>query len=53
MKEVTKNAERDTILLALKESGNNKSEAARRLGIHRTQLYKKLRKYGLHIGSVG
>lgn len=48
IKEVTKNAERDAILLALKESGNNKSEAARRLGIHRTQLYKKLRKYGLH-----
>lgn len=48
IKEVTKNAERDAILLALKESGNNKSEAARRLGIHRTQLYKKLSKYGLH-----
>ena len=53
IKEVTKSAERDAILLALKESGNNKSEAARRLGIHRTQLYKKLRKYGLHTGSVG
>jgi transcriptional regulator with PAS, ATPase and Fis domain len=53
IREVTKNAERDAIVLAMKESGNNKSEAARRLGIHRTQLYKKLRKYGLHGKSAG
>jgi PAS domain S-box-containing protein len=40
-------AEKEAIVLALKESGHNKALAARILGIHRTLLYKKLQKYGL------
>jgi transcriptional regulator with GAF, ATPase, and Fis domain len=39
--------ERRTIAQVLRESGWNKSKAARRLGITRTQLYCRLRKYGL------
>lgn len=47
MREVSTRAERDAIRFALQESDGNKSEAARRLGIHRTVLYKKIRKYGI------
>ncbi len=39
--------EKSAILQALKGSGGNKSEAARRLGITRRTLYKKLEKYGI------
>ena len=39
--------ERETILRILGEAGNNKSEAARRLGITRRTLHKKLKKYGM------
>jgi PAS domain S-box-containing protein len=49
IREVSAQAERDAILFALREAGNNKAEAARRLGIHRTLLYKKIRKFGLSL----
>jgi transcriptional regulator with PAS, ATPase and Fis domain len=39
--------ERRTIEEVLSETDGNKSKAARRLGITRTQLYCRLRKYGL------
>jgi transposase-like protein len=39
--------ERRTIAQVLHESGWNKSKAARRLGVSRTQLYGRLRKYRL------
>jgi transcriptional regulator with GAF, ATPase, and Fis domain len=39
--------ERDTIAQVLQECGWNKSQAAQRLGLSRTQLYVRLRKYGL------
>lgn len=39
---------------ALAETGNNRSEAARRLGMNRVTLYRKLKKYGLDSsGDVG
>ena len=47
IREVSHRAERDAIRFALKAANNNKAEAARRLGIHRTQLYKKMKKYDL------
>jgi len=39
--------ERGTIEAVMRETGGNKVKAARRLGLSRTQLYVRLRKYGL------
>jgi len=39
--------EKTTILKTLESAGGNKSETARRLGITRKTLHKKLKKYGL------
>ena len=39
--------ERGTIKRVLEETGGNKSRAARRLGLTRTQLYGRLKRYGL------
>ncbi len=47
LKDVQGNAEREAILSVLAATNNNKAKAARLLGIHRTLLYKKLRKYGV------
>ena len=40
-------AEKDLILRALEVSGNNRSQAARLLGLARPQLYTRLRKHGI------
>src|SRR5262249_10214016 len=39
--------ERNTIARALRETHWNKSKAAKRLGLSRTQLYVRIRRYGL------
>jgi transcriptional regulator with GAF, ATPase, and Fis domain len=39
--------ERETIARILRETRGNKSKAAKRLGLSRTQLYLRLKKYGL------
>jgi DNA-binding NtrC family response regulator len=39
------------ITRALRESGGNRTEAARRLGIHRQLLYSKSQKYGIDVGE--
>jgi two-component system response regulator HydG len=39
--------EKATILKTLDQTGGNKSEAARRLGITRRTLHQKLKKYGM------
>jgi transcriptional regulator with PAS, ATPase and Fis domain len=44
--------ERKMIELALREEQWNKSRAASRLGITRTQLYLRLRKYGMQLRAV-
>ena len=43
--------ERDFIIKTVKECGDNKSEAAKRLGISRKTLHTKLKSYGLNSGS--
>ena len=45
LKDLQARTEIETISFALKESNNNKAKAARILGIHRTLLYKKMKKY--------
>ncbi|MFQ5707036.1 MAG: sigma-54 interaction domain-containing protein [bacterium] len=42
-----KSVERDTILEALNQHGWNKVATARALGVHRTSLWRKMKKYGL------
>jgi transcriptional regulator with GAF, ATPase, and Fis domain len=42
--------ERDLIAKALREADNNRSRAARLLGITRSQLYSRMQKYGLAAG---
>jgi two-component system response regulator HydG len=39
--------EKLAIVQALRLTGGNKSEAAERLGIHRTSLYDKMRRYAI------
>lgn len=39
--------EKDLIRMVLSKTDGNKSQAAKQLGIHRTTLYQKLKKYGL------
>jgi two-component system response regulator HydG len=39
--------EKETVLRTLESVGGNKSETARRLGITRKTLHKKLKKYGV------
>jgi PAS domain S-box-containing protein len=48
LKDIHGNAEKEAILSALANTRNNKAEAARLLGIHRTLLYKKLKKYNVN-----
>ncbi len=47
LKNIQARAEREAIKAALEKAGNNKARAAQMLGVHRTLLYKKMKKYGL------
>lgn len=47
LKDVQGQAEKDAIVYALEAANNNKVRAAGLLGIHRTLLYKKMKKYGI------
>lgn len=47
LKDVQATTEKEAIRYALQESSNNKAGAARMLRIHRTQLYKKMKKFNL------
>ncbi len=49
LKEEQSKAERKAIIQALKQS-SSKSQAAKMLGIHRTLLYKKMKKYNISLG---
>lgn len=46
-------AEKEAIIRALKITRYNKARAASILGIHRTHLYKKIKRYGIDLGSAG
>lgn len=47
IKTLSKDMERDAIIHSLRLTKNNKNEAAQLLGIHRTSLYKKMKRLGL------
>jgi transcriptional regulator with PAS, ATPase and Fis domain len=47
LRNITSSVEKDAVLNALSVAGNNKAKAAKLLGIHRTHLYKKMKKYKL------
>ena len=47
LRNVLEEAEKDAIIAAIKDTNGNKSLAAEKLKIHRTALYKKMRKYGI------
>ncbi len=51
LKDALKTPERDLILKVLAEVRWNRSEAAKRLGIHRSTLYHKIRQLGIHSSS--
>ena len=50
-RDVQADAEKSALLAALRSTGYNKARAAALLGIHRTLLYKKMRKYGLSLSG--
>ncbi|MDJ0720075.1 MAG: sigma 54-interacting transcriptional regulator [Desulfobacterales bacterium] len=47
IRDVQARVERDAIINALRQTGNNKARAAALLGIHRTLLYKKMSRYAI------
>lgn len=49
LKEEIEDAEKKAILRALHYFNENKKEAMKALGIHKTSFYQKLTKYGIHI----
>ena len=51
LKDALRSPERDIILRVLQEVRWNRSEAAKRLGIHRSTLYHKLRQLGIDPSS--
>ena len=48
LRDILDQAERDALRQTLAQTRNNKAKAAQLLGLHRTLLYKKLKKHGLH-----
>lgn len=49
LRHIVENAEKRAIIEALRLSGGNKARAAKMLGIHRTGLYQKLKRYQLPV----
>ena len=47
LKQQLQETERQAILAALAHTGNNRAEAAKILGIHRTGLYQKMKRHGI------
>ena len=52
LREIRNRVERESILAALHNHGNNVSLASRDLGVTRTTLYALLKKYGISSGDV-
>jgi PAS domain S-box-containing protein len=52
LKRLREDMERDALLRAIRISKDNKNQAAKLLGIHRTALYKKMKKFNIPISST-
>lgn len=52
LRNIVAEAEIKAIMEALRSSNGSRTDAARKLGIHRTALYKKLDSYGISITSM-
>jgi len=50
LKDVQASTEKEAIRYALEETNYNKAQAAKVLNIHRTLLYKKMKKYNISLG---
>lgn len=48
-KKVAADSERKALIQLLEDSGGSVRKAAESLGVHRTGLYKKLKKYNVHL----
>ncbi len=53
LKDVQGDAEKKALLGALHSTGHNKKKASELLGIHRTLLYKKMKKYNIPLRNEG
>ena len=53
LKEIQANSEKEAIQYALVSNNYKKATAAKMLGIHRTLLYKKMKKYGIPLDLNG
>ncbi len=53
IRELQAETEKEAIVAALRQTGNNKAGAAALLGIHRTLLYRKMKKHGLALQDGG
>ncbi len=51
LKHLKEDSEREAVLRAIRISDNNKNKAAKMLGIHRTALYKKMKKLNLPLSK--
>lgn len=49
LRQLTTRSEKEAILFALASANHNKAKAAEMLGIHRTLLYKKMKKLGISL----
>jgi DNA-binding NtrC family response regulator len=47
LKDIIKQVEKETIINVLKQCRGNKTEAAKKLGISRQALFKKIKEYGI------
>ena len=51
LRDLTENSEKEALIQAISIANNNKNKAAKILGIHRTALYKKMKKFKIPLSS--
>jgi transcriptional regulator with PAS, ATPase and Fis domain len=51
LRSLAENSEKEALIQAIRIANNNKNKAARILGIHRTALYKKMRKFNIPLNG--